>query len=61
MNVSTVRLWVVRFSNGDSRSSPLEQTVTRAAYRLLFITGENEQLMVATVLPKCFLAENLLY
>ena len=43
---------VVHFSSGDSdsRSPPLVQIFTNAACRLLFITDENAQLLVVTVL-----------
>jgi len=54
---------VLRFSSGisDSGSSLLVQIVMIAAYRLLFIIGENAQLMVVTVDKQCFVAEHLLY
>jgi len=63
VDVSTVKQWVVHFSSGDSDSmSPLlVQIFTSLAHRLLFITGDNAQLMVVTVLKRCFVAENLLY
>ena len=32
-----------------------------AACRLLFIAGENAELMVMTVMKECFVAENLSY
>ena len=43
---------MVHFSSGDSdsRSPPLVQIFTNAACRLLFITDENAQLLVVTVL-----------
>ena len=43
VDVTTVRWWMVHFSSGnaDSKSLPLVQIVTRAACRLLFITGDN--------------------
>ena len=49
--------WVVHFSSGDSGSgSPLlVQTFTSAACRFLFITEENMQLMVVTVLKNSVL------
>lgn len=50
MDDSTVRGWVVHFSRGDSGSPPLVQTFVRAACRLLFITAENGQPVVGTVL-----------
>jgi len=38
------------------------QTVMTAACRLLFIAGENAEVMVVTALKKqCFVAENFLY
>lgn len=37
------------------------QIFTSAVCRLLFITGENESLMVVTVFKKCFVADSLLY
>ena len=57
VDVSTVRQWVLRFSSGisDSGSSLLVQIVMIAAYRLLFIIGENAQLMVVTVLKNSVL------
>ena len=63
MDASTMRQWVVRFSsgNGDSGSPPLAQVLTSAVCRLLFIVGENAQLMVVTVEKQCCVAENLLY
>ena len=48
VDVSTVRQWVVCFSSGDS-GSPLLVHIISAACRLLFITGENAQLMVAPI------------
>jgi len=47
-----MRQWVVCFSSGDSVSvsPPLVQLLLQAACRLLFIAGENAQLMVVTVL-----------
>ena len=45
---------------GDSGSPPPVQMFTSAACRLLFITGENAELMVMTE-KQCFVAENLLY
>jgi len=50
VGVRTLREWVVRFSSGNSGSPPLVQTFTNAACRLLFITGENAQLMVTAML-----------
>jgi len=46
--LSTMRQWVVCFSSGDvdSGSHLLMQTFRSTACRLLFITGENTQLMV---------------
>ena len=57
VDVGTVRWWVVHFSSGDSdlRSSPLVQVLTCMACRLLFIAGENAQLMVATMLKNSVL------
>ena len=63
VDVSTERRWVVHFSSGDSgHGSPqLVQTSTSTVCRLLFIAGENAQLMVVTVLKNNILqAENLL-
>ena len=47
VDVSTVRWWVMHSSSGDcdSRSPLLVQIVTKAACRLLFIAGENAQLI----------------
>jgi len=56
VGVSTVRWWVVLFSSGDSDSgSPLVQTVSSTASRLLFSTGENAELMVVTMLKNSVL------
>ena len=41
VNVSTVRQWVVHFSNGEGGSPLLVQIFTSMVCRLLFITGEN--------------------
>ena len=63
MDVNTVRWWVVHFSSGDRQcgSPPVVQIFTNAeACRLLFSTGENEWIVVVTVL-KNIVAENLLY
>ena len=48
MDVSTMRQWVVCLGSGDSNSgSPLlVQIFTSGARRLLFMAGENAQLMV---------------
>ena len=54
---------MVSFSSGDSNSgSPLlEQVMMSTVFRLLFIAGENAQVMVVTVLKySAFLAANLL-
>ena len=50
--VSTVRRWVMHFSNGDSDSGLplLVRIFTSAACRPLFISGKNKKLMVATML-----------
>jgi len=54
---------VVCFSIGQSYSeSPLlGQIFMSLACRLLSITGENEQLMVVSMLKNSFVAENFLY
>jgi len=52
---------VVRFSSGDSKLPPLVQIVMSAACRLLFIAGDNAQLMVVIVEKGYFVAENLFY
>jgi len=54
---------MVPFSSGNSDSGLplLVQIVMSAACRLLFTAGKNAQLMVVTMLKKCFLAEDLLY
>jgi len=44
------------FQQWQQRSPPLMQIFTSAACRLLFITGENVQLMVVTVEKPCFVA-----
>ena len=43
------------FSNGDSGSPALVQIFMSAACRLLFIAGENAQLMVVTTLKNSVL------
>ena len=50
VDVSTVRWWVVHFSSGDNDvGSPLlVQVLMSAACEVLFINGENAQLMVVT-------------
>jgi len=52
MDVNTVRQWVVHFSIGssDSGSPLLLQIVMSVACRLLFIAGENAELMVVSML-----------
>jgi len=57
VDVSTVRRWVVHFSsNGTDSGFPLlVQGFTNVSYRLLFITGENAELMVVTVLTNSVL------
>ena len=52
MDVSTVRLWVVHYSNDDvdSGSPLLVQIFTSVACRFLFVAGKNAQLMVLTML-----------
>jgi len=41
VDVSSVRQWVVHFSNGEGGSPLLVQIFTSMVCRLLFITGEN--------------------
>ena len=57
VDLSTVRQWVVCFSSGNSNSgSPLlVQIFTSMAWKLLFIAGENAELMVATMLKNSVL------
>ena len=57
MTVSTVRWWVVHFSSDDSDSGspPQMQIFTNVSCRLLFITGENAQLMVVCMLKNSIL------
>ena len=52
VDVNTVRQWVVHFSTGssDSGSPLLLQIVMSVACRLLFIAGENAELMVVSML-----------
>jgi len=55
-----MRQWVVHFSSGDSDGGlpPLAQTVISMACRLLFLTGQNAQLMLVTMLKNyLFVAE----
>jgi len=52
VDVNSVRQRVVHFNSGDSVSHPLVLICTSAACRLLFIGGENAQLMVVTVWKK---------
>jgi len=49
-----VRQWVVHFSSGDSDSwsTLLVQILASSACRLLFIAGENAQLVVLPVFKK---------
>ena len=54
VDVSTVRLWVVHFSTGDSESPLLVQIFMSTACRLLFIAGKNVYLMVVTVSKNVF-------
>ena len=57
MNMSTVRQWVVHFSSVDSDSGllPLMQIFVSVACRLLFIAGENAELMEVTKLKNSVL------
>jgi len=57
VTVSTVRWWVVHFSSDDSDSGspPQMQIFTNVSCRLLFITGENAQLMVVCMLKNSIL------
>jgi len=55
VDVSTVRQQVVCFCSGDSGSSPLVQSFTSEACRLLFTAGKNVQLMVVTALKNSVL------
>ena len=50
VDVTTLRLWVVNVSCGDSGSPPLVQIFMSAACRLLFMAGKNAQLMMVTML-----------
>jgi len=55
-----MRQWVVHFSSGDSDGGlrPVAQTVISMACRLLFLTGQNAQLMLVTMLKNyLFVAE----
>jgi len=68
VDVSTVRQWMVRFSSGGtdmkdkSRSGwPCRFLLAQHACRLFFVAGKNAELMVVTVLERCFEAENLLH
>ena len=57
VDVSTVRLWVVNFSSGDSISvSPsLVQVLRSVANTLLFAADKNAELMVVTALKNSVL------
>ena len=57
MDVRTVRLRVVHFSIGDSNgeSPPLVQIIMRAVCMLLFIVGENAELVVVIMLKNSVL------
>jgi len=57
VDVSTVRLWVVNFSSGDSISvSPsLVQVLRSVANTLLFAADKNAELMVMTALKNSVL------
>jgi len=68
VDVSTMRQWVVRFSNSNSavKDKPHSRQAMKifmsAECRLLFIGGKNAELMVVTIVEKqCFVAEDLLY
>ena len=68
VDVSTMRQWVVRFSNSNSavKDKPHSRKAMKifmsAECRLLFIGGKNAELMVVTIVEKqCFVAEDLLY
>ena len=50
VDVGTVRQWVVHFISGDSGSPLVVQILTSTVCRLLFIAGENAELMVVTML-----------
>ena len=54
VDVSTVRQWAVHFSSGNSGSPLLVQMFTSATCRLWVTTGENEHLMVTTMLKILF-------
>ena len=56
-----VRQGVLHFSSGDSGSPLLVQIVTRAACRLLLITGGNAELVVVTVLKRSVLRETCVF
>lgn len=49
----------MRFITSDNESPPLVQIFTSSACRLLFIVGENTQLMMMTVGKYCFVTESL--
>ena len=55
VELNTVMWWVMHFSSDNCRSSPLLQTIVSVACRRLFITGENAQLMVVTMLKNSVL------
>ena len=52
MGVSTMRQWVVSFSSGNSQtgSPALVRIAMSVMSRLLFITGQNTEIVVVTVL-----------
>jgi len=67
VDVSTGRQWVTCLSSGDSDMCGKPHSgwpcaaVTPPNEALLFMAGENAQLMVVTMLKKYFVAENMLY
>ena len=52
VDMSTLRRWVVHFSSDNSGSPLLVQVLTSTACRLLFIAGENAELVLLIVLKK---------
>jgi len=57
VDVNIVGQWVAWFSSGDSSNGapPLVQTSTSTVCMLLFMAGENAQLMVVTMLKNSVL------
>lgn len=56
-----VRLWVCFSSSNSDSESSLVLIVMSVEWRLLFITGENVQLMMVAMLKKFSITDTMLY